>query len=383
MIVAGEPSGDAHAATLVRALRDVAPDARLEFFGATGALLRAAGVESVVRSDDLSIMGLVEVARVLPKFWRAFRTLRDAAIKRQPDAVILVDWPEFNLRLARSLHRRGIKIIYYISPQLWAWRSYRTRNIRRDIDLLLAILPFEPRWYEERGIKHVEFVGPPLAGEVRARYGREEFCRPHNLDPTKPIVALLPGSRHKELARILPPMLDAARLIARTRPEVQFIIALARNRAPREATEIINAAAQNNAPLPHALHVTQHETREALAAADAAVVASGTATLEAALIGTPLVIVYKESFINWHTLGRLINTAHFGLVNLIADERLVTELMQNDLNGTRLAREVLLLLDATRNAELRASLTSKVADQLGAGGASHTAARAVLRSLRK
>jgi lipid-A-disaccharide synthase len=387
MIVAGEPSGDAHAAALVRALRDEAPEARLELFGATGALMRAAGVESVVRSDDLSIMGLVEVARVLPKFWRAFRTLREAAIARRPDAVILVDWPEFNLRLARALHRRGIKVIYYISPQLWAWRSYRTRNIRRDVDLLLSILPFEPRWYNAHGIKHVEFVGHPLAGEVRARYGRDEFCRPHNLDPSKPIVALLPGSRHKELARILPPMLDAVKVVARTRPEVQFIIALARNRSQNEAQEIINAFQQNNSPnnakLPRSLHITQHETREALAAADAAVVASGTATLEAALIGTPLVIVYKESFINWHTLGRLINTEHFGLVNLIANERLVTELMQNDLNGERLAREILFLLNATRNTELRAQLASKVAAQLATGGASHTAARAVLRALKQ
>lgn len=384
MIVAGEPSGDAHAAALVRALRDEAPEARLELFGATGALMRAAGVESVVRSDDLSIMGLVEVARVLPKFWRAFRTLREAAIERRPDAVILVDWPEFNLRLARSLHRRGIKIIYYISPQLWAWRSYRTRNIRRDVDLLLAILPFEPRWYDARGIHHVEFVGHPLAGEVRARYGREEFCRPHNLDPAKPIVALLPGSRHKELARILPPMLDAAALVARTRPEVQFIVALARNRSPNEAQEIIQAFRQNNAsnnaPLSGSLHITQHETREALAAADAAVVASGTATLEAALIGTPLVIVYKESFINWHTLGRLIHTEHFGLVNLIANERLVTELMQNDLNGERLAREILSLLDATRNAALRTRL-SEVTMQLGAGGSSARTARAIIKAV--
>jgi lipid-A-disaccharide synthase len=383
MIVAGEPSGDAHAAALVRALRDAEPTAKLEFYGATGALMRAAGVESIVRSDDLAIMGLLEVARVLPKFWRAFRALRDAAIERKPDAVILVDWPEFNLRLARALHRRGIKIIYYISPQLWAWRSYRVRNIRRDVDRLLAILPFEPRWYKERGINHVEFVGHPLAGEVRARYNRAEFCRPHNLDPSKPIVALLPGSRHKELTRILPPMLDAARLITRTRPEIQFIIALARNRSPREAAEIINAHTQNGSTPPLSLHITQHETREALAAADAAVVTSGTATLEAALIGTPLVIVYKESFINWHTLGRLINTEHFGLVNLIANERLVTELMQQDLTGEKLAQELLALLDAKRNAQLRAQLASKVVNQLGAGGASHTAARAVLRALRE
>ncbi|MDQ2938050.1 MAG: lipid-A-disaccharide synthase, partial [Acidobacteriota bacterium] len=159
MIVAGEASGDAHAAALVNALRKARPDARFEFFGATGPLLRAAGVDSIVRSDDLAILGLLEIARALPRFWRAYKLLQRAATERKPDAVILVDWPDFNLKLARALHRRGLKIIYYISPQLWAWRSYRSHNIRRDVDLLLSILPFEKEWYADRGIDHVEFVG--------------------------------------------------------------------------------------------------------------------------------------------------------------------------------------------------------------------------------
>src|SRR3989440_3976843 len=172
MIVAGEPSGDAHAAALVRALRAEAPGVEFEFFGATGALMREAGVESVVRSDDLAILGLVEIARVLPKFWRAFQTLKSTSVERRPDAVILVDWPDFNLRLARTLHRRGLRVIYYISPQLWAWRAHRVRQVRRDVDLLLAILPFEPDWYAQRGVAHVEFVGHPLAGAVHARFDR-------------------------------------------------------------------------------------------------------------------------------------------------------------------------------------------------------------------
>ena len=177
MIVAGEPSGDAHAASLVGALRQAAPEGQMDFFGATGPLMRAAGVDSIIHSDDLSIMGLLEIGRVLPKFWRAFKTLKQAAIERKPDAVILVDWPDFNLRLARSLHRRGLRVIYYISPQLWAWRSYRVKTIKRDVDLLLTILPFERDWYAKRGVTQVEFVGHPLAGEVEARYGREDFCR--------------------------------------------------------------------------------------------------------------------------------------------------------------------------------------------------------------
>jgi lipid-A-disaccharide synthase len=383
MMVAGEPSGDAHAAALVRALRERAPQAQLEFFGATGALMRAAGVESIVRSDDLAIMGILEVARVLPRFLRAFRELKRAALEHKPDAVILVDWPEFNLRLARALHSRGQRIIYYISPQLWAWRSYRVRNIRRDVDLLLAILPFEPQWYTQRGIEHVEFVGHPLAGEVRARYDRAQFCRQHNLDQSRPIISLLPGSRHKELERILPPMLDAAALISRTRPDIQFVITLAhgRTRAEIEA-HIARARQQDGRTLPNELIITQHETREALAASDAAAVASGTATLEAAILSTPLVIVYKESSINWHTLGRLITAEHFGLVNLIAGERLVTELMQDQLSGEQLAKELLELLDQERNRAMRAQLL-EVSARLGEGGASTRAAESILRALER
>ena len=379
MIVAGEPSGDAHAAALVRALRDEAAETEFEFFGATGALMREAGVESVVRSDDLAIMGIAEVGRALPGFWRAFQALKRAAVERRPRAVVLVDWPDFNLRLARALHRRGLRVIYYISPQLWAWRAYRVRNVRRDVDLLLAILPFEPAWYEERGVPHVRFVGHPLAGQVVPRYGREEFCRRHNLDATRQLVALLPGSRRKELERILPPMLDAASLLARERPQTQFVVALAHNLPRAEVETNVAAAVRDNPALD--LRLVQHETREVLGAADAAAVASGTATLEAALIDTPFVIVYKESFINWHTLGRLISAEHFGLINLIAGERLVTELMQTDLTGERLALELKKLLERERNEEVRARL-KEAAARLGTGGASRRAAQTILSALR-
>ena len=384
LIVAGEASGDAHAASLVRALGECAPDGvSFEFFGATGREMRAAGVESVVATDDLSITGLLEIGGALKKFWRAYRTLKRVGLERRPDAVLLVDWPDFNLRLARFFHRRGLRVVYYISPQLWAWREHRTRNIRRDVDLLLAILPFEPAWYAERGISHVEFTGHPLTGEVRARYGREEFCRRHNLDPARPVVALLPGSRHKELLRILPHMIEATGAIVRARPDAQFVVALAPNRSTDEAEGIIRAAlGSNHAPLSKAIRITQHETREALSAADAAAIASGTATLEAALLGTPLVVVYKESFINWNTLGRLINTEHYGLVNLVAGERLAPELMQHDFTGETLAAELLKLLDPAHNAATRARLRAAT-ETLGAGGASRRAAEVILRAIRE
>lgn len=380
MIVAGEPSGDAHAAALVHALRDAAPQAKLEFFGATGQSMRAAGVETIVNSDELAIMGIFEVARVFAKFLQAFRQLKRAAAERKPDAAILVDWPEFNLRLARALHQRGIRVIYYISPQLWAWRSSRIRNIRRDVDLLLSILPFEKEWYAERGVDHVEFVGHPLAGEVQSRYDRAEFCRQTKLDSRLPIISLLPGSRQKEVERILPPMLEAAALISAGRPDVQFVVVVAPSRTSDEVRNIVRAQRATPLPLPSCLHIVSGQAREALAASDVAAIASGTATLEAALLATPMVVVYKESALNWHTLGRMITVEHYGLVNLIAGERVATELMQDDLNGDKLANELLLLLEARRNEEARERLR-EVANQLGEGGASQRAAERVLTKI--
>ena len=379
MIVAGEASGDAHGAALVRALREAAPEAQLHFFGATGAQMRAAGVEPIVETDKLAILGLWEIASTLPRFWRAFRKLTAAAATQKTDAVILIDWPDFNLRLARWLHRRKFPVVYYVSPQLWAWRSYRAASIRRDVDLLLSILPFEKDWYEARGMTHVEYVGHPLAGNVSADFDRAKFCRRHDLDPSRPIIALLPGSRHKELARIFPPMLDAAALIAKQRPEIQFVAVVAPTRDPREAHEII-ARQGANSPPENSLRVVHHETRAALASAEAAAVASGTVTLEAALLGTPHVVVYKESFLNWHLLGSLINVEHYGLVNLIAGRRVAVELMQNDLNGVRLAQELLDLLEPARNRAARTALR-EVTEKLGEGGASRRAAQEILQFL--
>jgi len=383
MIVAGEPSGDAHAASLVRALRDVAPETEFDFFGAAGRLMRAEQVKMVVDSDQLAIMGIVEVGRVLPRFIKAFRALKRAAFELQPHAVILVDWPEFNLRLARALHRRGLKVIYYISPQLWAWRPKRVSSIQRYVDLLLSILPFEADWYKERGVTHVEYVGHPLAGEVKPRFSRLEFCLRQQLDPQRPIISFLPGSRLKELQRILPPMLEAVKEINHKQPDVQCVLCVAPSRTIEETRRII--ARQNGTNLLggfETLKIIHGETREALGASDASAVASGTATLEAALVGTPMVIVYKESSINWHTLGRLITVEHFGLVNLVAGERVVTELMQNDLTGSQLTEELLGLLDKDRNSALRQRL-QEVAERLGDSGASERAARIVLEALRE
>jgi lipid-A-disaccharide synthase len=252
--------------------------------------------------------------------------------------------------------------------------------VRRDVDLLLTILPFERDWYAARGVTHVEFVGHPLAGSVAPRLTRAEFCARHDLDPSRPVVALLPGSRRKEFERITPVMLDAAARVSQTVPEAQFVLALAARRSTGEAARAV-AAHPEAARLAPRIRFAHGEAREALAASDAAAVCSGTATLEAALLATPLVVVYKESALNWHTLGRLIEVEHYGLVNLVAGHRLAPELMQNDFTGDALARELVALLDPARNAEVRARLREATA-RLGEGGASRRAAGAVLNALR-
>jgi lipid-A-disaccharide synthase len=376
MIVVGEASGDAHAAHLVEALRQSAPEVSWEFFGSTGQKLRDAGVETIVKADDLAIMGLLEIGKALPMFWSVFKKLKQAAIERKPDAVVLVDFPDFNMKLAKSLKKEGLKVIYYVSPQLWAWRSYRIKTIEKYVDLLLTILPFEKKWYAERGVNHVEFIGHPLVGEVQPKFSKTEFCAKYFLNENQPIVALLAGSRHKEITKILPPMLDAVDILHRKNSKIQFVLPVAPTRKREDLEKII---AESKADLPK-LTIVENETREAVASSDAAVVASGTATLETGLLQTPMCIVYKVSAHNWHTLRHLINVEHYGLINLIAEERLATELIQNDCNGKQIAEEVLRLLEPNVNKKFRQRL-AEITETLGNGGASERAAETILKHL--
>lgn len=381
MVVAGEVSGDAHAAKLVNALREAAPRSSFSFFGAASHKLREAGVEAVVSADDLSIVGLPEILKALPTFLRAFQELRRAAIERQPDAVILVDFPEFNLKLAKSLKKLGFTVIYYISPQLWAWRKYRIRTIRDHVDLLLTILPFEKDWYAKRGVHHVEYVGSPLAREVHANSSKQQFCSKYGLNPDKPIVSLLPGSRHKEIVRILPVMLETASLMADRDAEIQFVVALASKRDEKEFG-LARAHAQNHGfRMPQQLSYVQNETFNALNASDAAAVTSGTATLETGIIGTPMAIVYKTSSFNYRLMRPLISVEHFGLINLVADGRIARELIQNDFTGQGLSDELFRLLEPNENQRVRHEL-QEITESLGHGGASKRGAEAILKKLR-
>jgi lipid-A-disaccharide synthase len=374
MIVVGEASGDSHAALLVSALREHFPATK--FFGSTCEKLRNVDVETIVNADNFSVVGLPEILRNIPMFWKAFQTLKQTAIERKPDLVILVDFPEFNLKLAKSLKKAGFKVVYYISPQLWAWRKYRVRGIKRDVGLLLTILPFEKDFYAKHDINHVEFVGNPLAGEVKSKLTKAEFCAKHNLDENKPIISLLAGSRRFEVERILPILLETANVMSLQNANLQFVVAMAGTRKMSEF-EIAKSKVKS---LPKKLVIVQNETFEALQASDASAVTSGTATLETAIIGTPLVVVYKTSELNWRIFRPLIDTEHFGLVNLIAGERLAKELIHTGFDANTLSKELFKLLDLETNLTMRKRL-SEVKKSMGEGGTAERAANSIMKFL--
>jgi lipid-A-disaccharide synthase len=373
MIVAGEASGDKHGAKLVRSLRALRPELQFDLFGAGGDEMRAAGVDTLVDAREVAIMGALEVARALPKFIRVFRRLREAARDRRPSLVILIDWPEFNLRLARRLTRDGNRVVYYISPQIWAWRGYRINTIKRYVEKMLVILPFEKDFYERRGV-HVEYVGHPLLDSIRVTSSRHELCERHHLDPAKPIIALLPGSRHSELKYILPPLLKTVQLLNQSEYQLQFILPLATTISRKEIlaqTDLIKN-----------LRTIENDTYGALAAADLAIVASGTATLEAAIIGTPLIIVYRASSLNWRVFWPLIKVPFVGMPNLVAGRQIAPELLQDDLNPQCLSSMIIeMMTDHARLRRMRADLAD-VRGKLGEANASERAAREILESLK-
>lgn len=368
LIVAGEASGDVHAAKLVRELK--AADKKFRFFGCAGDRMRAEGVEATVIADGLSIVGLLEIGRALPMFWSVYKKLLAEAEAKGAMLAILVDFPDFNLKIAKALKKRGVTVVYYISPQIWAWRKYRINTIKKYVDLVISILPFEKDWYGRNGVGHVEYVGNPLAMEVHPSVSKKEFCERHELDPERPIISLLPGSRNAEIARILPPLISTARLMLTKCRELQFIVALPKGKGGR--------AEKLDLPLLDSVRWIEGETFDALNASDAAAITSGTATLEAGIIGTPMAIVYKTSSINYKLLRPLIEVEHFGLINLIAGTRLAKELIQSEFTPDTLSEELFRLLDPTVNSQVRTDL--KVAtEKLGQGGASKRAADAILR----
>jgi lipid-A-disaccharide synthase len=321
--------------------------------------MRVAGVREVVDAASLGVVGLVEVVHHIPRIYREFRKLVRAAESERPDLAILTDSPDFNLRVAKKLRKLGVPVIYLIAPQVWAWREGRVRQMRRNLAKVLCIFPFEEAYFQRHGVP-ATYIGHPLMWTARARTGRPEFFRKHGIPSDKPLVALLPGSRVGEVARHLPVVVDAAKRV-RERTGATLVLA-----APLQFTKKAGPAFFKERINGSSIQYLEGETSDVLAHADLAIAASGTVTVEAAIAGTPMVTFYKVTALSWQ-LGRwLVRVPFFSMVNLIAEKKIVPELMQDEATGERLAEQAIRLLEDTTSrdamkqalAEVRAKLTT-------------------------
>jgi lipid-A-disaccharide synthase len=374
LLSAGEASGDMYAGRLAMALKERAD---VQLFGMGGPQMRAAGVEIVVDYAEVSVLGITEVLKKLPSLRRAMRRLVDEAQRRRPPLAILTDFPGFHLRLARKLSPLGIRNIYYICPQFWAWRPWRANLVRRRFAQALCIFPFEEKFYRDAGVA-VEFIGHPLVGNVKASISREEFCAENGLSADKPIVTILPGSRRSEIEYHAAILGQALTELRRAIPEVQAVIAVAPgvNRTDLEA-----CFSSGNG-----VRFVAGATYNALAAADLAIVSSGTATVEAALLGKPMIVIYRLSPLTAKLAKPLVRTKFFSMVNLIAGREVVPELIQDDFTPERVAAEAVSLLSAFKEsleklADIRRGL-GEVTHLLGPPGAVERAADTIVGQLR-
>lgn len=360
LLVAGEASGDLRGAELVGELRALVPDVRV--VGVGGDKLRAAGMEILVDAAELSAMGVTELFGRVGSIVRSYRRVRGAITGAdggaRPDLVVLIDFPDFNLRLAKVARRAGVPVLYYVSPQVWAWRRYRVRTLAKRVDHLAVVFPFEADLY--RGLTEVSFVGHPALETVRASSPPEEVRRRHGLDPSRPLVTLLPGSRGSEVRALLPVMVEAVR-----RLEVQAVVALAHESLRALCAEIC----------PPGMPLVHGETYDLVAASDLVLLASGSATLETALLERPMVIMYRLSPVTYGLARMLVRVPFIGMPNLILGKAAVPELIQNDVTPERVAAEARAILDdPARAAAIRADL-ARVRALLGAPGAARRAAK--------
>jgi lipid-A-disaccharide synthase len=357
LVSAGEASGDLYAAELVRRLRPIWPEA--DFYGCAGPRMREVGVRPVVDAASLAVVGIAEVVRHIPRIYREYRRLLDGARREKPDLAILTDSPDFHLRLARRLKQWGVPVVYLVAPQVWAWRRGRLRTMRRVIDLLLCIFPFEEEFFASQGLR-ASYIGHPLSTLARPSMSRNEFLAQFGLPRDRPVVALLPGSRQGEALRHLPVLADAARHIHRALPS-SFVWA-----APAGAFWGKQTASFWEPLRDLSIQLIEGRTWDVLAHADVALVASGTATVEAALLGVPMVVFYKVSWLTWLAGRPLVKVPFYSMVNLVAGRAVVPELIQNEVRGERLAAEALRLL---REPGARAAMQrelARVAAQLSA-----------------
>jgi lipid-A-disaccharide synthase len=354
LVSAGEASGDLYASLVVEELRRSLPAA--EFFGCTGPRLRAAGVRTVVDAASLAVVGLLEVVSHIPRIYGEYRKLLAAAREHKPDLAILTDSPDFHLRVARRLHQEGIPVVYLVAPQAWAWRKGRLKQMRRTLRRLLCIFPFEEEFFTRAGI-HATYIGHPLAGLVRPSLTREEFFRKHKLAAGRPLVTVLPGSRRGEAARHLPALLDAVKRLHQEQA-MNWVLPASANTGAAFFRERLGCSP---------VRVMEGESWDAMAHADLALAASGTVTVEAALLGTPMVTFYRVATPSWLAGKFLVRVPFYSMVNLIAGRAVVPELMQREMTGENIAREARrLLTDEGARAQMKAGL-EEVAGKLSGG----------------
>jgi lipid-A-disaccharide synthase len=371
---AGEASGEHYGTSLIHAIRKLTPDA--SFFGLGGERMEAAGLKRIVRAEDVAVMGITEVIRHMPRIYGEYRKLK-RSLRSQPqlpDAAVLIDFPDVNLGLARELHRLGIPVIFFVSPQLWAWKKHRIHQVKRYVDRMLVIFPFEEQFYQGHGVE-VTFVGHPLADLSAPSVTRADFAAAHDLDSSKPWIALLPGSRQKEIDLNLPTMLQAA---AQLGEDVEFLLPI----APMLSLEYqAKVAAAVKAVTPRITLI--HDARAALFHARASVVASGTATVEAALIGNPFIVVYRISELSYAVAKRVVEVPFVAMVNLIANHEVVPELIQGDFTAANVVLHLRRLLDNENDRERMKEDLRQVAaslrfdDAKGESGERKTAIRRV------
>jgi lipid-A-disaccharide synthase len=371
MIIAGEASGDMHGGNLVRAMRMAEPD--LLFYGVGGARMQMAGVKLTAHVADMAVVGLTEAFAKIITFLRVMRRLKASLRNDPPDLLILIDYPDFNLPMAKAAGKLRIKVLYYISPQVWAWRKERIRIIRECVDKLVVILPFEEQFYRQAGV-NVTFVGHPLLDEVKTKYDPLEMANRLGFKKDALTVALLPGSRKSEVSRLLPEMLGACEELTKMISPVQFLLPL----APTVPLSFIQSFLSRSSVR---VKIVQDDIYDVIAISDAAMVTSGTATLETALLGTPMVVVYKMSSISFAVGKRFVKVDHISLVNLIAQKGVVPELLQGEANPRRIADETRDLIVNKKKADEMRVAFAEIRGKLGRPGASERTAQIALEML--
>lgn len=376
MLSAGEASGDLHGATLCRALGELRPDVKL--WGMGGPRMREAGMEVIADPTTHAVVGTHEAVGRIPGLYHAYRRLLERARAQRPRALVVIDFPEFNLRLARQARRAGVPVVYFIPPQLWAWRRGRVRQVARRISRVLAALPFEQELYERAGVP-VQFLGHPLLDVLPLELTRDEARRRLGIDPGDAVIGLLPGSRREEATRLLPFMLTAARRVYASGAARRFVLGLAPTLDRSWVERIVREADDADAPR---IDIWSGRTYEVMAASDVVLIASGTATLEAALLGVPMVVTYRVSRVTEALVRLLVRVRWCSLPNLIAGRPIVPEILQDEATGQRLAAEVLTLLDDPVAATAQRTAFKDLRSRLGEPGVGRRAAQAVLEVAR-